>query len=352
LSTVSAADWTVGPGGTYNYTSIQEAIDNESTLSGDTISVYDDGGSAYTYNENVVVNKANLTVKSQGQVTVNGSSNPSNPVFTVNNHGSYTNIIGFILTTSNYAGIVVNGANNVTLNDITINNCQRGIYLTGTLANITINGTTINGTGSNGIEKPAFSILDTITIQNTQITNPTGNGISLTSASNYLKNVTIDNVTITNTTQEGIYIENTNEASENLTITNTNITNSTKDGLYLKGMKGTIILENNTITHNGYGGSFYGLRLIGNINSNITITPDNIFQENRYGIYLQNVGRIDNPITFTGPQLINNAGYPVLINGANYITITGATFDDATTQIATGARIIDAILIQGTSSNI
>lgn len=75
----------VGPGGTYNYTSIQDAIDNESTISGDTISVYDNGGTPYTYNENIVVNKANLTVQSTGQVTVSGSSIPANPVFTVNN---------------------------------------------------------------------------------------------------------------------------------------------------------------------------------------------------------------------------------------------------------------------------
>jgi len=43
MGSVSAADWTVGPGGSYNYSSIQDAINNDSTVSGDTISVYDNG---------------------------------------------------------------------------------------------------------------------------------------------------------------------------------------------------------------------------------------------------------------------------------------------------------------------
>ncbi|MDI9615109.1 hypothetical protein [Methanothermobacter sp.] len=61
ISSSSAAEWTVGPGGGYNFTSIQAAIDNGSTVSGDTITVHDDGGNPYTYHESVTVNKTNLT---------------------------------------------------------------------------------------------------------------------------------------------------------------------------------------------------------------------------------------------------------------------------------------------------
>jgi len=204
MGTVSAADWTVGPGGSYNYTSIQQAIDNESTVSGDTISVYDDGGNPYVYNENVEVKKANLTIASTGQVTVNGSSKPNSAVFTVNNAGSLSSIIGFVLAgATSSSGVLINGADNVDLINLTINNCQRGVTIQGTSTNITADGIDINGTtgqgvylvgkltnvninqanisntGASSIEKHETTHLYGITINTTTITNPTGYGINL-----------------------------------------------------------------------------------------------------------------------------------------------------------------------------
>ncbi|PKL66490.1 MAG: hypothetical protein CVV28_10845, partial [Methanobacteriales archaeon HGW-Methanobacteriales-1] len=114
-------------------------------------------------------------------------------------------------------------------------------------------------------------------------------------------------------------------------------------------------MANNTLTHNGYGGGdnvYYGLYVNGAYNTEVNIANDNRLVENRNGIRLDNVGNETNPITVIGTQLINNAGYPVWINNGHYITINGANFDDAATQTATGARIIQAIHIDGTSTNI
>lgn len=90
--TVSAADWTVGPDGTYNYQAIQSAVDGSSDT--DTITVYPNGTGVY--NENVVVNK-NLTLKANSSATVvNGS-------FTVTAAGNGSTIEGFTVNYVNSA---------------------------------------------------------------------------------------------------------------------------------------------------------------------------------------------------------------------------------------------------------
>jgi hypothetical protein len=114
-------------------------------------------------------------------------------------------------------------------------------------------------------------------------------------------------------------------------------------------------MVNNTFSDNGYGGGdnqYYGLYVNGAYNTEISISNDNKLIENRNGVKLDNVGNETNQITIIGTQLINNAGYPVWINNGHYITINGANFDDAAAQTATGARILQAIRIEGISSNI
>jgi len=344
LGTVSAADWTVGPGGTYNYTSIQDAINNESTLSGDTISVYDDGGSAYTYNENVVVNKTNLTVQSTGQVTVSGSS-ASSPVITVNSQGSYSSIIGFILTgATNSAGVRVTGTNNVSITNLTINNCQRGVQMTGTSTNITVDGATINaptaqgiyidGTQNNitinntqinnpqnnGIEKYGPSNLDGIIITNTTITQPTGHGIILEDYDyydTYLKNITINNVTITRATQEGIHITMDDANSANTTITNNNLTGSTGTGLYAN-LRGNVLIEDNNISNN----KGWGMHLLGYNNPSTTINNNRV-ENNINGIYIQDISG-----TVFDVNVFNNGGTVFQLENADNTTIENLTFNN------------------------
>ncbi|NYB53141.1 MAG: right-handed parallel beta-helix repeat-containing protein, partial [Methanobacteriaceae archaeon] len=280
MGAVSAAEWTVGPGGSYNYNSIQDAINNQSTLAGDTITVAPNGTDPYT--ENVIVNKNNLTIQANGAVTVSGSSNPSNPVFTVNNQGAYANIIGFILTgATNSAGVLVTGTNNVTLTNLTINNCHYGVLMTGTSSNIIVDGATINGTTGQGILLPHASWLTNVTINNTQIincqsnaiqrewtdgylngitiqntiiTNPKDVGIVLDGNVKPLTNVIIDNVTINQAKNNGIIILMNNGGSHDLTITQTTSNNNGDCGVYLENLRGTIKLENNTFqNNNGWG---------------------------------------------------------------------------------------------------
>mgnify|MGYP005837940291 CR=1 FL=1 len=64
MGTVSAANWTVNPGD-----SIQSIINNAS--SNDTIIVNDNNGSAYTYTENIVIDKKLvLQAKTGSNVTI------------------------------------------------------------------------------------------------------------------------------------------------------------------------------------------------------------------------------------------------------------------------------------------
>jgi len=153
--TVSAANLTVNPGD-----SIQSVINNAS--SNDTIIVNDNNGSAYTYTENVVINKT-IQLKSNdgGNVTIH-ALNSSQPIFTVNAFGNSTKIQNFKITgatdssgiyldgTSNciiygnsltgnqYGLYILNGKNNFLSGNIVINN-EYGIYLYNSSANVEFN---------------------------------------------------------------------------------------------------------------------------------------------------------------------------------------------------------------------
>ena len=120
---VSAANVTINPGD-----SIQSAIDNASD--NDTIIVNDNNGSAYTYTENVVINKTvSLKAKTGGNVTVQ-ARNSSRPVFTVTSLGNGTTIQGFtIIGAANSNGIYLNGASNCIITGNTVINNTNGLYL-------------------------------------------------------------------------------------------------------------------------------------------------------------------------------------------------------------------------------
>jgi hypothetical protein len=392
LGTVSAADWTVGPGGTHNYTSIQDAINNASTLSGDTISVYDNNGTPYTYNENVVVNKTNLTVRSTGQVTVSGSSNPANPVFTINNQGAYAYITGFILSgATNSAGVLVTDTNDVTLNNITINNCQQGVQMTGTSTNITLDGANINGTTAQGIfiggtavntvisnvsiinstqqaiflpgdggiisnlviddvmitdcksiaiQKEALKYLDNITITNTQIINPGSYGIHLDGDYYALTNVVIDNVSVSQADSYGIAILMNSVDSQNLTITNTTSNDNGGSGFYLVNMRGTINITNNILHNNGNWGAY----ILGTNNPIVTLNNNNI-SNNGNGLLLQSISGGN----FQDNQLINNTGDDLYATGDTNNTFTRLTLGFAHPTTVT-FDYINGIIMNGVES--
>jgi len=123
MGAVSAADWTVNPGD-----SIQSAINNASN--NDTIIVNDNNGTAYTYTENLVINKT-LQLK-----TINGTNvtiqalNPSKSIIMVYNGGSGSIIQGLTITgATNYVGIYLNQSSNCNITGNKITNNYHGIYL-------------------------------------------------------------------------------------------------------------------------------------------------------------------------------------------------------------------------------
>ncbi|MTK64444.1 MAG: hypothetical protein F8N15_07980, partial [Methanobacterium sp.] len=102
VQSVSAANITVHPGD-----SIQSAVDKAS--SGDTVVVYGNNKTIYTYKESVYINKK-VNIKSNGNVIIE-AKNTSSAVFTVNSGGSGSSIQNFNMTKTNYC-IVINNAKN------------------------------------------------------------------------------------------------------------------------------------------------------------------------------------------------------------------------------------------------
>ena len=125
---VNTSGWWKG-GGAFNSSStqIQEAVDNAS--SGETICV-EDG----TYNENVNVNVAHLTIRSE-----NGSANCIVNALDSNDHvfnvaADYVNISGFTVTNataSDKAGIYLSGREHCNISDNNVTNNCHGIFLHG-----------------------------------------------------------------------------------------------------------------------------------------------------------------------------------------------------------------------------
>ena len=260
VSSVQATNWNVSSGD-----SIQSVIDNNASEN-DTITVNNG-----TYNENIVVNKKNLTLKANGNVTINASDS-GNPVFHINSEGSESTIQGFTITgATNSYGLRLDSTINCTIKDLIIENCSNGIYITGTndhiiLKNLTINNSTncgidfygsisdintnilitgivINSTGFNGIlfeDKVDNITLDTLSIINTHYDSILGGA--------KLSNLNMNNVTVTNSGVFGINFSDLNNGSLN----NVTVTDSAGDGIHLTESTGSLIIKNCVLTGNGF----------------------------------------------------------------------------------------------------
>lgn len=139
------------------YSSIQTAINDQSTLNGNTIEV-----SNGTYTENVLVNK-NLTITSEGNVTVQ-AANTSQPVFTINSGGSGSLIQGFNVKGSNNSyGFYLTGTSNCYLIGNTITSSKCGIYISNSNNNTIYGNKLINNSfginlfGSNNNTSPKIT---------------------------------------------------------------------------------------------------------------------------------------------------------------------------------------------------
>ena len=147
--TVSAANWTVNPGD-----NIQSTVDQASST--DTIIVNDDNGTAYTYNENIVINK-NISLQSGGEVTIQAADSNSN-VITIISDGS-TTIRGFTVT-GGYNGIYLDSASNCYIKGNNISNNWFGMYSYSS-PNNTISGNNITDNWAYGLyfdSSPSFMV--------------------------------------------------------------------------------------------------------------------------------------------------------------------------------------------------
>jgi len=215
-----------------NYSTIQGAIEDPTTMAGHTITV--DAG---TYNENVVVNKA-LTLRGIGTPVIDAGGKDSAITLSVDG----ITLEGFNATNSGSlngdAGIKIISSNN-TLTDNTISNTNNGMYLYLSRGN-NITGNTVSNSND---------------------------GIYLSSSCNN----TIEGNTVTKN-DGGIDLS----SSHNNNIMGNDITNSRWGCDFYNSNNNTI--SNNTVSNNNY--SMY---LYSSGDNNLT---GNTVRDNNYGIYL------------------------------------------------------------------
>ncbi len=142
METASAAVQDVGPSG-HTYTDISSAI--TAATAGDDIMVYDNNGGAFTYTENVNIDKR-LNVQANGDVTIT-PSNPSNHIVHIQNTASGTTLQGFKLTGATGSSAIEVDADNCKVLNNQITNCPVGINLYASNEEIAGNTININGNG-------------------------------------------------------------------------------------------------------------------------------------------------------------------------------------------------------------
>jgi Ca2+-binding RTX toxin-like protein len=200
----------VGSGG---FASIQAAID--ASTSGDTILI-----AAGTYNENVNVNKAGLTLVGQGEVTIHGT-------FESDNHVTGDMHL-WIEGQSAYSGAAGDGvqisADNVTLTNLNIDGFTYGVHFRVDTTNTTLNQVDITNSVI-GIEKATTANINGLAVNGGTITDGyigidfakvTGVG---NAADGVATGVMIDGMSFSGISQKGIYAETlTDSTLSNITM--------------------------------------------------------------------------------------------------------------------------------------
>jgi parallel beta-helix repeat protein len=344
--------YTAAPGTFYtNSTPIQAAVDNSTT---DNSIIWIEDGS---YTENVNVNKANLTIRSQNgtALCVVNASNPGDHVFevTVDNvtiqnltvqNATGTGKVGIYLNVSDHSDIVGNNAtsnyhgiwlydsssNNVTGNNASSNdqygihlgsssnsnnvtgntannNTDTGIFLDSSSNSNNVTGNTANGNGGHGIY--LYSSRHNTVTGNTA----NGNGSHGIYLQTLCSNNTVSNNTASNNTY-GIYLYN-NSNSNNVTGNTAN--GNLQSGIYL-GSSNTNTVSNNTANNNGYG-----IRL--SSSSNNTVSNNTASGNTWNGIRLFSSSDSNN---VTGNTITSNTQYGIYLDGSSSNTIYNNYFDN------------------------
>jgi len=307
----SRGNWLyVGGSGLGNYTKIQDAIENASEE--DTVFVYHG-----LYHENLVMYDDGISLIGEDKYTTIVDGIKKNDVLRI--FGNFTSIKDFTIQNSSNmnVGIAVQILMNPTYNirnvhisnciiknndlgvlfnnvsQSSISNCQiynltaQSITIRLLSENISITNCTIHDSGeyvgggwisSGNIYIDGWNRYNcsNITICNNDIFNLLGNGITITKS----KNVHISYNNIYKNSWSGVDIG----ASYNCEIYRNNIYENKEIGIFI--MEGNVKIFNNSIYKNGVGGLYNGGILLQDCLNNITITDNDIRENNQYGLYL------------------------------------------------------------------
>jgi parallel beta-helix repeat protein len=250
----------VGPG--KDYATIQAAVDDAEP--GWTVLVYPG-----TYEENVTVNKAGLTLKSNDGPEVTTVKGIIGSVIEVVADG--VTIDGFSMTNGEF-GIFVNSDGNTMVNNIA-NNTTYGISLRGGRKDNAVTGNDITDCSTAGIDLLAGTSNNLI--DSNEVSGSGVDGIRLTSSSGN---------TITGNTVTGSGEHNINLAtSDNNIITNNVVSGSTLCGIQLHTSHNNI-LDNNTSND----GVFWAFGITLRFSNNNIITNNTCLNNDWGGILLDN----------------------------------------------------------------
>jgi len=252
-------------GGTFNAsaTPIQSAVNN--ATGGDTICVKDGN-----YSENVDVNTANLTIKSENGSAncVVNATNSSAHVFSVT--ADWVNITGFTVenaTGNSKAGVYLSSAGHCNISNNNATNNDMGIYLSSSSGN-TVTGNNMTG-GRYGFCLTSSSNNNTVTGNNANSNTDFGMYLA------YLSNNTVTGNNVTGATR-GIYLFHCDDGNR---LTGNTVNSSNVSGITLYESSNNTLTGNNA-THNSRGIS------LESSSSNNTLRDNSAWNNTNRGIYL------------------------------------------------------------------
>lgn len=277
------------------YASIQSAIDDSSTLNGDTIQVH-----AGTFTENILITKKLTLMAFTGGNVILQSPNSDGIIITINSLGNGTKIQGFIINGStSTTGIFLHNVSDCVITGNTINNDVSNNNANGVASyraiNCTISENDINHNGM-GIWLTYNSTSNNI--QHNSLTYNNFNGIQIDNSN---KNTVQDNIASYNK-GDGIYIyySNYNNILNNTAMYQNNDFGNAGISVYSSSYNSVL---NNILKYNGFG-------LYLGHSSNNTVRKNTI-TNNGHGIYIMNSSdkiNYNNIYSNSKIGLINNGG--------------------------------------------
>ncbi|HNS44531.1 MAG TPA: right-handed parallel beta-helix repeat-containing protein [Alphaproteobacteria bacterium] len=218
-------------------------------------------------------------------------------------------------------------------NDAIANSYNTGIYVrTQNAANLTatIENNTVRNAGSYGIyaRSEGTSTLDA-TIRNNTLQNNVSRGLYLNSITNSNLTATIEDNIITDNNSQGIYLQSQNFSTLNAMVQNNELMRNASYAAYGVSSNDSIMNADfieNTITDN----NSYGLYLNSQTNSIFTTNiTDNLIDDNSsYGMYLYAQSASQMNPTITGNTITDNSNIGMYIYGVNSSVITSVISDN------------------------